>query len=158
MCGCIRETLPKARQMSGLYPNPLRCQGLWLRSGRASCCVGVGQQTSFKDFSTYSAKAIAGIGKLPDTVADRAIPIRLKRAAPGERVERFRPRDVEIKVGVLKGQIVALCKMLCPELRERWPELPEELTDRQQDGAEPLLAIADSAGNFDLLARRGTDR
>jgi len=33
------------------------------------------------------------IGKLPDTVADRAIPIRLKRAAQHEKVERFRHRD-----------------------------------------------------------------
>lgn len=31
-------------------------------------------------------------------------------------------------------------------LSERWPELPDELTDRQQDAAESLLAIGDLAG------------
>jgi putative DNA primase/helicase len=31
-------------------------------------------------------------------------------------------------------------------LRDARPQLPDELTDRQQDGAEPLLAIADLAG------------
>ncbi len=62
------------------------------RGGVASLCVGKGAEISFKDFSTFCPKTIAGIGKLPDTVADRSIPIRLKRAAPGEVVERFRLR------------------------------------------------------------------
>ena len=50
------------------------------RGGVASCCVGKGAEMGYKDFSTFCPKAIAGIGKLPDTVADRSIPIRLKRA------------------------------------------------------------------------------
>jgi hypothetical protein len=32
-------------------------------------------------------------------------------------------------------------------LRDAWHELPDELTDRQQDAAEPLLAIAEMAGD-----------
>ena len=44
------------------------------RSGKASLCVGQGANITYRDFSTFSAKAIAGIGKIPDTVADRAIP------------------------------------------------------------------------------------
>src|SRR6266513_5433939 len=36
------------------------------QGGKASCCVPKGQETSFKDFLTFGAKAIAGIGKLPD--------------------------------------------------------------------------------------------
>ncbi|HEY3926834.1 MAG TPA: primase alpha helix C-terminal domain-containing protein, partial [Candidatus Koribacter sp.] len=47
------------------------------RGGKASCCVGKGADT--KDFQTFCPKAIAGIGHLPDTVADRSIPILLKR-------------------------------------------------------------------------------
>ena len=45
------------------------------RGGKASCCVGQGANITYKDFSTFCPKAIAGIGKLPDTVADRSIPI-----------------------------------------------------------------------------------
>ena len=49
-------------------------------------------------FSVYCPKAFAGIGDcLPDTIADRAIPIRLKRRTRDEAVERFRLRDVEPK-------------------------------------------------------------
>jgi len=40
----------------------------------------------------------------------------------------------------------AWCKPLFAKLRDARPDLPSELTDRQQDGAEPLLAIADAAG------------
>src|SRR6266566_4638029 len=50
------------------------------RGGNSSCCVGQGANITFQDFSTFWPKAIAGIGKLPDTVMDRSISIRLKRA------------------------------------------------------------------------------
>jgi hypothetical protein len=114
--------------------------------GKASCCVGHGTSTTFRDFSTFCPKAIAGIGKLPDTVAGRAIPIRLKRAAPGEGIARFRRRDIETEVRCLREEIETWSPLIADSLRDARPDLPSELTDRQQDGAEPLLAIADAAG------------
>jgi hypothetical protein len=114
--------------------------------GKASCCTGQGQNISFQDFSTFCPKAIAGIGQLPDTVADRSIPIRLKRAAHGETLERFRRRDVEPEAARLREELQLWSKEANSQLREARPELPEKLTDRQLDGAEPLLAIADAAG------------
>jgi hypothetical protein len=116
------------------------------RGGVASLCVGKGTEITFKDFSTFSAKCIAGIGKLPGTVADRSIPIRLKRAAPGELVERFRLRNVTPEAGVLRGRLETWCETIEDSLRDARPTLPDELSDRQQDGVEPLLAIADAAG------------
>ena len=116
--------------------------------GQASCCVRQGANISFKDFSTFSPKAIAGIGKLPDTVADRSIPIRLKRAVPGERIERFRERDIKTEADALREQIVSWASIIADKLPDARPELPDALTDRQQDGAEPLLAIADLAGGL----------
>ena len=114
------------------------------RGGKASCCVGQGN--TCKDFSTFCAKAIAGIGNLPDTVADRSLPIRLKRAKRGEDVERFRRRDVEAEAAGLRGRLEAWSALAVENLRAARPKLPDALTDRQQDGAEPLLAIADLAG------------
>jgi hypothetical protein len=126
------------------------------RGGASSCCVREGSGFTFKDFATFCPKAIAGIGKLPDTVADRAIPIRLKRAISGEVVERFRLRDVENEVRVLRERIEAWAPKSVGVLREARPKLPSELYDRQQDGAEPLLAIADIAGpNWAISARKG---
>jgi uncharacterized protein DUF3631 len=114
--------------------------------GNSSCCVGRGTKISYQDFSTFCPKAIAGIGKLPDTVADRAIPIRLKRAAPGEVVERFRLRDVRAEATALREEVETWCLTILETLPEARPQLPDALTDRQQDGAEPLLVIADIAG------------
>jgi len=114
-------------------------------SGVTSACVGQGANITYQDFSTFCPKAIAGIGELPDTVADRSIPIRLKRARQGE-VERFRRRDVEMAFTQLREEVAAWSKENVEALREARPSLPGELTARQQDGAEPLLAIADAAG------------
>jgi hypothetical protein len=125
------------------------------RGGRSSCCDRSASGFSCRDFSTFCPKAIAGIGKLPGTVADRSIPIRLKRAAPGECIERFRLRDVEAESNALRDQLSAWCCSVGQLLSNARPDLPESLTDRQQDGAEPLLAIADAAGgDWPEAARR----
>ncbi|HXN71357.1 MAG TPA: DUF3631 domain-containing protein [Candidatus Acidoferrales bacterium] len=125
------------------------------RGGKSSCCVGQGANISFRDFSTFSPKAIAGIGKLPDTVADRAIPIRLKRVAPGEGVERFRRREIDSEAARLRQNIATWSGLNAEKLSDARPTLPDALTDRQQDGAEPLLAIADAAGEeWPQIARR----
>lgn len=113
------------------------------RSGLTSTCVG--QDHDFRDFSTFCPKAIAGIDALPDTIADRSIPVRLKRAVAGE-VERFRRRDVEAAATSLRGELAAWAAENVEGLREARPSLPSELSARQQDVAEPLLAIGDAAG------------
>jgi hypothetical protein len=119
------------------------------RGGKASCCVGKGAETNFKDFSTFCAKAIAGIGKLPDTVADRSIPIRLKRAVREDSaIQRFRRRDIDAEASALHSHIESFALAIAPKVTEARPQLPDELTDRQQDAAEGLLAIADLAGGL----------
>jgi integrase len=115
------------------------------RGGKSTVCVGQGGDIGYKDFSTYCPKAIAGIGKLPDTVADRSLPLRLERRAPDEKAERFRRRDAEVDALALRGPLEELAE-LGPRLEAARPDLPAELDDRAQDAAEPLLAIADLAG------------
>jgi hypothetical protein len=114
--------------------------------GRASRCEQVGKHFVRRDYDTFCPKAIAGIGKLPDTVADRSISIRLKRKPPGMEVARFRRREVEPETAELRALVSAWAAERVETLTELRPELPECLSDRQQDGAEPLLAIADVAG------------
>ena len=125
------------------------------RSGKASICVG--KDFTPRDFSTFGPKAIAGIGKLPDTVADRTIPIVLRRKMSSERVARWRARD-----GHSAGR--SICQKVAgwaasgdtlAQLREARPSLPEALSDRAQDVWEPLLSIADLAGgHWPQSARR----
>jgi hypothetical protein len=116
------------------------------RGGVASLCVGQGANIDYKDFAVFSPKAVAGIGRLPDTVADRSIPIELQRRKPSERVERFRSRKVKPEALPLQCAAAAWAEANLTALTEAEPELPEELDDRAQDIVEPLLAIADAVG------------
>ncbi len=115
-------------------------------TGRASLCVGQGAGITYRDFSTFGAKAIAGIGELPDTVASRAVAIRLERRAPGEHVDRWRERQGRQDGAALRERVEAWVGVHMDALREAVPEAPPQLRDRAQDTAEPLLAIADLAG------------
>ena len=116
------------------------------RRGSASVCVGQGQNIGYRDFSTYCPKAIAGIGKLPDTVADTSWPIRLKRAQRGS-VERFRERTVACEAQEIVAKLAAWCTANLERLRGARPAIPGQLSDRQADTSESLLAIADLAGS-----------
>lgn len=117
------------------------------RTGTYSTCVRSGGEWVSKDFSTFSAKAIAGIGKLPDTVRDRSIPIRLKRKLPAETCERFRKRLAAPDCERLRHRAARWAKRSLKQLAASEPAMPDELNDRQQDVCEPLLAIADLAGS-----------
>lgn len=116
------------------------------RGGKVTVCVGQGANLDFRDFSTFGPKAIAGIGKLPDTVLDRSIAIVLKRRAPNEPVERFRYRDAALQATPLRESLTQWALQAAPALRDARPDIPDALDDRAADGWEPLLAIADLAG------------
>ena len=113
--------------------------------GFASACVGQGVNISYRDFSTFSPKMIAGIGNLPSTIADRAIAIVLRRAAPNERPGRFRYRKAKVLATPIKDRLEAWAAA-CADLLDDEPSVPAALNHRAQDGWEPLLAIADLAG------------
>jgi hypothetical protein len=126
------------------------------RSGKVSLCVRQGQTIKYEDFPTFSAKAIAGIGNLPDTIADRSIPIRLKRRSPNERPARFRDRTTPAEARPIRNRVVTWAGASMEALHQAMPPaLPELLSDRQQDGAEPLVMIADLiGGEWPFQARR----
>jgi hypothetical protein len=88
-----------------------------------------------------------GRATLPDTLADRCLPIRLRRRRRGETIEPFRRRDALPKLATLRERIAAVVDGSRIEvLAAARPDVPAELEDRQADLWEPLLAIADEAG------------
>jgi hypothetical protein len=97
-------------------------------------------------FSVFCPVALAGIGQLPDTVADRSIPIRMKRRADGEPVEKFRRREVEAEANPLRERLTRWSDDHLDTLVDMRPDIPTELDDRAADCWEPLLALADLAG------------
>jgi hypothetical protein len=108
--------------------------------------VGKGTEMLVKDFATFCPKAVSGIGSLPDTVRDRSLPIRLQRKLTSTKVERLRARLVKPDAGPLRERLKNWVEGQIPRLTDARPQMPEELNDRQQDGAEILFALADCAG------------
>jgi len=109
-------------------------------------CVGQGASITEKNFNVFCPKALAGIGQLPDTVADRSIPLRLKRQSKDHRAEKFHRRDVAPQASELRGKIAEWSEKAQSSWLVARPEFPHGLSDRREDVIEPLLAIADSAG------------
>jgi hypothetical protein len=111
--------------------------------------AGEGKKMRVESFDVYCPKAIASIRALPDTVQDRSIVIALKRRARHETVERFRFRRAEQAAIPLREWWEAIASEL--QLAEQ-ADCPDELDDRAADSWEPLLALADAAGD-DWAAR-----
>jgi len=72
--------------------------------------------------------------------------IRLKRKRTSEKVERLREKFAEPLAKPIRDSLARWIGRIKKDLGDAEPALPEQLNDRQQDGAEPLLAIADAAG------------
>jgi Protein of unknown function (DUF3631) len=124
------------------------------RDGVHSISVAIGTSWKKKDFSTFCPKAIAGIGKLPPTISDRAIPIELERQAKNQSVERLKKRKVQPDCERIQKRISVWVKRNLKILKQAEPDLPQALNDRQQDVCEPLLAIADlTAGTWPASLR-----
>ncbi len=113
--------------------------------GKFTRCVGEGSEQEPRDFATFCPKAIAGLKQLPDTVADRSIPILLVRRMKTELVAKFHRSEVEPGASALYDRAQSWVGANLDQLREARPDNPEGLSDRQEDAVEPLLAIADAA-------------
>jgi hypothetical protein len=100
-----------------------------------------------RDFHVYSPKALASISRLPETTADRTIPIELERKKRSENTKRVGTKESRLQAVQLRDDchIAALRKASSlMEFYERIEELgvPNELDDRARDILEPLFAIA----------------
>jgi hypothetical protein len=114
------------------------------RGAKVLRCEQHGQQ--LRVYEVFGPKMLAGIGGLPDTIADRCIPIHMKRKLPSEYVERFRVRQYTAAANEFDARLEEWGERAVGTLTLAEPDLPDELNDRQQDACEPLLAIADMAG------------
>ncbi len=138
----------RAEELYGLINSGFRRRG-----GYAVRTVGQGANLSPQRFRTFAPKVIAGLGSLPDTVADRSVPIRMRRRLPTEPMQRFREPDAESAAPIREALEVWANEDTIATLSAARPDLPLELHDRAQDGWEPLLAIGDLAGGAWSRAR-----
>lgn len=104
-----------------------------------------GEDLEPRVFSTWAPKAIALIGKLPSTLADRSVMVALKRKKPGEVAETFRiDRTAELED--IPRRCARWVQDHRAELRQADPDVPANLHDRAKDNWRPLLSIADALG------------
>jgi hypothetical protein len=116
------------------------------KGGKFYKCDGKSHQ--LREFNAYCPKCFAGIGQLPDTVASRSIVIEMRRKRPGEIVEPFRQRAVKDAASPIKTELEAWqARGVSGQLRAILPAPLACLSDRQNDIAEPLLCIAQLAGD-----------
>jgi putative DNA primase/helicase len=85
---------------------------------------------------------MAAIGRLPDTLADRCIVIRMQRKSAHERCERLR----NLEPDPTKRKCARFVLDNAAAIGTARPEIPAELHDRAADIWEPLLVLADLAG------------
>ena len=110
--------------------------------GKTSYASGGG----YVEYDVFCPKAFAGIGDLPRTIADRSIPIMMRKRNAFTPVERLRRRDVRGEARVPRMLAARFAATHLDELRRARPEIPGPLDDRAADVWEPLLAIADCLG------------
>jgi uncharacterized protein DUF3631 len=129
-----------AETLRGILNSGFRSRGNFRK------CVGEGANMQVRSYSTFGAKALAGIGRLPDTIADRSIPIRLRRRAPGEKIQEFFEEEWEAEATSIANGFADALTPQFEALAEARPNRPEGISDRAKDAWKPLLAIADLAG------------
>jgi len=138
--------LKKNEQMRGvLNSGHTRASAFVLRAGRNS--------DTPRKFSTFGAKVLSGIGKLAETIMDRAVVLKLRRKTKVEKVQPLRHADPD-HFTTLARKLARLAEDNGPALRSARPQIPESLNDRAQDNWEPLFAIAELAGEEWVQAAR----
>lgn len=116
--------------------------------------MGGGNHTKLQKFGVFSAKALAGLGTLPPTLASRCLHFELRRRRADEKVADFFPQDVAGEAGRLNGHVARWAETALDELSAARPDRVDGLRDRQNEVWRPLLAIAKLAGDAWLARAR----
>lgn len=106
----------------------------------------VGPQHEVQAFEVFAPAVMAAIGRLPDTITDRAINIRLRRRKNTETVSQYRIRKDQPGLVELRHKLSEWITPNLGILAQAEPSTP--LEDRAADVWEPLFAVADLAGGF----------
>ena len=111
--------------------------------GQVLRCVG--DDFEVRSFAVYSPAAIAAIKRLPDTILDRALVIRMIRAMRSERRAPL-DEDAEREARDLGRRCARWVQDNAEALRQCRPTMPPALFNRAADNWRCLFAIAEIAG------------
>ena len=116
------------------------------KGATAGRCVIRGKNVETEELEAYCAVALAGLDDLPDTIMTRSVVVRMRRRAPGEKVEPWRLRINGPEAAELADEIHGWTASVAQQAVDAWPEMPDGVEDRNADVWEALLAVADLAG------------
>jgi putative DNA primase/helicase len=106
-------------------------------------CVGDDHEP--RRFSVWAAKVISLIGKLPPTLTDRSVIVKMARRAKGEKAERLRktPKQTWIQLRQkIKRWVKDNHSAIADACEEILPTMPDVFNDRAEENWVPLTAIA----------------
>lgn len=102
-----------------------------------------------REFVLFAPIALAGIGTsaIPETVADRAIMVEMRRMLPTENIHEFESDEIDELFLPYKDSLEEFARSHESKYRDLRPELPREsLNPRARDLWKPLFKIAECAG------------
>jgi Protein of unknown function (DUF3631) len=129
-------------ELTGILNSGYEARGAVLRTEQ------VGDRFEVVAYKVFGPKALAGIAldrHLPDATLSRAIHVGMRRKVKGESVSRLRSFD-SARSSNLRSRIKKFVFDNREILKPNMIELPETLSDREQDNWDPLFSIAASAG------------
>lgn len=112
-----------------------------------------GRELIPEDWPSFAPIAMAGLNRLPDTLMTRSIVINMRRRRPDEKVKPYRPRVYAERARTMRGEL----KQWTDHIRARienprqYPELPDNVQDRDADVWEGLVMIADQHNKPETL-------
>lgn len=128
-----------AEELRGVLNSGFEASGSVIRVTEIS-----GEHTPVQ-FATFCPVALAAIGRLPETLEDRSVPVRLERKAADQIVQKFRDTGARDHMALIGRKLARWAQDGAGNLNSS-PSIPTALNDREGDITVPLLAIADTAG------------
>lgn len=101
----------------------------------------VGDDNEPVPFNVFGAKALSGIGKIPDTLIDRSISLTLRRKMKNETKKRVHALPADV-TNTIQSQLARWSDDNMSAVKEADPVLPVSINDRAQDNWQILFKIA----------------
>lgn len=121
-------------ELRGAIDSGYKCNGCVVRM------IGESKKKQPVAYNCFAPCAIAGIGKIHQTILDRSIVIHMQRGLPNELPEKLRIRQAETEVKLLRRK----CAKLMDSVHQNNDVvIPSGLNSRQENSWESLLTIAE---------------
>lgn len=116
------------------------------RGATVGRCAGDKGQFEVIDFPVFGAIAMGGLGNLPETILSRSVILRMRRRAPDEKAENFRPIVHEAEAAPLYADLERWAEEISTSAATYEPFIPKGIANRDEDVWAPLLTVAELAG------------